>query len=422
MPGDVAGPLSAHVSPLSGTTPDADRDDLRTLDLGSADVVGLGEATHGTRELIELKHRLVRHLVADCGFRTVALETGMANTLAIDDAIRDPAADLRAALDGLELWIWRTASFLSLLQWLRSFNEGRRPDDRVRVRGLSVGDPAAPATALQQSLDAVAPAVADDCQSALRTFAGSEIPDDPEPRERHLDRGEALAARVRDRLDGGAATDDGTNSEVATVRRLCRQLEQSCAWNRTRLATPSRFDPDAFEQRDRYMADNAAWASAQDAGAGVVVWAHNAHVKRGRFDLPFEWATGRTMGEFLARDHGVRYRVVGTDFVEGRFRAVDSRDGTDRTVRTFATDPPPARSLTATLATLSDAPFFLDVASAGDDPALDGWLDRSQWLRSVAAVFDPDAAPPQGFMQTAPGCFDGFCVLGETSQTVGLDP
>jgi len=99
---------------------------------------------------------------------------------------------------------------------------------------------------------------------------------------------------------------------------------------------------------------------------------------------------------------------------------VDSREGTDRAIRTFGVDSPPDGSLTATLATTGEPPLFLDLAAAGRDPSLDSWLSQPQRLRAVAAVFDPDRS--QQGMRTEPVSFDGLCLLGQTTPTVGPDP
>lgn len=72
--------------PLATTDPTID-DDLEPVGdrLADADVVGIGKATHGTREFFELKHRLIRHLVVEHGVRAVVLESNLLETMALHD-------------------------------------------------------------------------------------------------------------------------------------------------------------------------------------------------------------------------------------------------------------------------------------------------------------------------------------------------
>ena len=42
-------------------------------------MVGLGESTHGSHEQFEMKHRMVRFLVEELGYRTVGFENDFAS-------------------------------------------------------------------------------------------------------------------------------------------------------------------------------------------------------------------------------------------------------------------------------------------------------------------------------------------------------
>lgn len=88
--------IADHAIPLPSTDPA----DLRPLADALADrtVVGLGEATHGTREFFRLKHRLIRFLVEEHGFRAVALESNFLVALALDDYVTRSEGDPREAI------------------------------------------------------------------------------------------------------------------------------------------------------------------------------------------------------------------------------------------------------------------------------------------------------------------------------------
>lgn len=59
--------LEKHSVVLKTTDPQAESTDLKPLKqiIGEAQVVGLGEATHGNREFFEIKHRFIRFLVTE---------------------------------------------------------------------------------------------------------------------------------------------------------------------------------------------------------------------------------------------------------------------------------------------------------------------------------------------------------------------
>ncbi len=61
-----------------------------------ARVVALGEATHGSREFFQLKHRLVRFLIEDHDFRTFAMEAHFTRALAVNDYVLDVKGDAKS--------------------------------------------------------------------------------------------------------------------------------------------------------------------------------------------------------------------------------------------------------------------------------------------------------------------------------------
>jgi len=419
---DAVAALDEHAAPLRSTDPAAEHDDLDRLAdrLDGAGVVGLGEATHGTREFFGTKHRVIRLLVEEFGFRTVAFEADVAKALAADAYARRGDGDPEAALAALDAWQWRTEAVRDLLAWIRAFNEGRPPDDRVRVRGIDLSDPSAPAAVLRALLRQadVIPIPND-----LGTLAASDGPPEEEAaRDRYLTRGETVATAVGKRLDANREAFVGAASEAvyARTRHLCRVVVRNCEWHRVRH---ERDGPhaDGMAERDRLLAENVAWSLDRDPGEGVAVWAHNGHVKRGTFDDGQVWTDAETMGEHLDREFGDRYRALGFDFGRGSFRAVPGDDPDVHEPRTFSVGDPLDGSATAHLDALG-SDRFVDLDAAGEDPALAAWFGTDPGIRWVGSAYDPGDDPGTYYQHTdLPASFDGLFFLGESTPTRPLD-
>lgn len=420
IPVDALDPGAASVDPLEHGHPEEVADAVSAL-VGIDEstgrqpvVVGLGETTHGTRECFRLKIGLIQLLVAR-GLRTVAFEADVTATLGLDAYVRRGEGDPATALAGLEKWMWRVESTRDLLCWLRLFNRGRAPDDQVRVRGVDLGHPAAPATPLRSYFEGVDPGYAEqsDALAKLDATAEAPVPDDPDERERTLDAVEAVV----DTLDSRLAADQSTYVDAAGRRRweharhLCRVVERTCDWHRVRHEKPGPHEA-GMQRRDRHMASNVGWCADHDPGRGVAVWAHNIHVERGTFDDGRVWSDATGMGGFLARAFGDRYTPVGFDAGEGRFRAVGTGDTGGRGPREFAFGPRPGG--TARFEQVGDAPWLLDLGAAAGDPRLQGWVDRPQQMRCVGTVYDPDA-PAEHTLQTPLTAFDGLVFVAEST-------
>lgn len=78
--------LEMHAKPLKTTNPTASFNDLKPLKnmVGSASIVGLGEATHGAHEVFTMKQRIVNYLVSEKGFINLVLEEGWDRALELD--------------------------------------------------------------------------------------------------------------------------------------------------------------------------------------------------------------------------------------------------------------------------------------------------------------------------------------------------
>lgn len=139
---DVEAAVRAAIIPLASLHSGTSLDDLagweKTLD--GVRVVGLGEATHGTREFFTLKHRLVEHLVLEHGFTVVAFEADTDGCRPLDTYVTTGRGDPVRALRELGYWTWNTEEVLDMLRWVRAHNAGTPAGSAVRFVGVDPSD------------------------------------------------------------------------------------------------------------------------------------------------------------------------------------------------------------------------------------------------------------------------------------------
>ncbi len=83
--------------------PGGDYADLMPLEqiIGNARVVALGEATHGTREFFQMKHRILEFLVREMGFTTFGIEATWAEANRVNDYVHTGVGDPAVLLSNL---------------------------------------------------------------------------------------------------------------------------------------------------------------------------------------------------------------------------------------------------------------------------------------------------------------------------------
>ena len=104
---------------------------LKTI-LAGKRIVAMGEATHGTSEFFRMKHRLTEFLVVEMGFRHFGMELSSADGRLLDDYIQGKHADPLQVL----YWPWRTREVLDMLAWMRAYNAGGGPQERLTFHGI----------------------------------------------------------------------------------------------------------------------------------------------------------------------------------------------------------------------------------------------------------------------------------------------
>jgi erythromycin esterase len=137
--------ISENAHPLTTNDPQGALTDLRPLGelVGGATIVALGTSSRFSHELSVISHRILRLLVQEHGFRSLALEGDAAASAELDEHVRTGEGDLAALLARARPF-WRTAEILGVARWVRNYNR-RNPDDLVSIAHAEPG-PVEPAT------------------------------------------------------------------------------------------------------------------------------------------------------------------------------------------------------------------------------------------------------------------------------------
>jgi erythromycin esterase-like protein len=120
-------------------------DDLRALKplIGNARIVALGEPTHGSREVFQMKHRLLEYLVEELGFTVFSIEANLPEAFAVGRYVVDGDGDPRALIRGMYFWTWSTEEVHDMVRWMRKHNveAEKRRGARIRFTGFDVQTP-----------------------------------------------------------------------------------------------------------------------------------------------------------------------------------------------------------------------------------------------------------------------------------------
>jgi erythromycin esterase-like protein/predicted phosphoribosyltransferase/alpha-beta hydrolase superfamily lysophospholipase len=239
-------------------------------------VVMLGESTHGTQEFYALRRELSQILLAQFGFRFVAVEGDWPDCQKLNEYARTGrGGSARAVASGFSrwpTWMWANEEAVALLEWMREHRDGRA----FSFHGLDV-------YSLFESIEAVREAAAavdeelarrvTERYACFEPWARDEIAyarsllQFPEGCRREVL--ENLLEMLNLRMRGGLKPDQLFDAQQNA--RIVRDAEK---YYRAMLEG----DQSSWNVRDEHMMETLDVLLRRPGGGKAIVWAHNTHI------------------------------------------------------------------------------------------------------------------------------------------------
>lgn len=423
--------LGTHAIPLKSVRAGAGFEDLRPLEpvLRAVRIVGLGEATHGTREFFQFKHRLLEFLVERMGFRVFAIEASYAACQTIDDYVLWGKGDRAAALASQGFWTWDTHEVADMIDWMRTYN-GHVPDsDKVQFVGYDIQNYGRSFDVIAGYLERVAPDYLPAARLAFRALQPDRLTGRLNFDKRSGVRKARELARLWELFDFVEVHREQfvrrtSAAEYERVLQHARGLLQfDDAFNGADLDTTNLAESTSA-LRDRYMAENIQHIlNAEPPDTRMVVWAHNGHIEADSSVLP-------TMGRYLRDAFGKAYYALGFAFDSGSFQAREllGRNFSAMAaghgigaLREFTVGPAAPGTVGWYLERARQGKSFTNyivpLRSAPSDGPVGRWLSSPHLMYSVGAIYS-DSMPAEQYMApTVLGkAFDGLIFIEQTTR------
>jgi erythromycin esterase len=380
-PEEVTAWLKANAIRLASVEATDDFADLAPLKarLQDARIVGMGEATHGTREFQQFKFRMFRFLVEQLGFTVFGIEANWPESLEVNRYVLGADVD---PVPGLGFGWWQTEDMMALLRWMRQYNQDAAHARKLKFYGFDMQAPGQAESNILDYLGRVDPGASRDAArafDALGHWAENKEYEaaSPEVKRRTAESLTALLHRFDERKQeyiGHSSQADWTMARQNAVILKQAEVKLADQGERGRAA------------RDRSMGDNVKWILDQEPpGTKMMLWAHNSHVAAAApVDSPERLPMGARLRE-LYRDRAVSCGFV---FQQGGFRAVDMASNG---VSSFTMGPSPGGSLDATFAALGMPLFAIDLRHL---PAgkVAGWFAAPHASRQIGGGYS-EATP-----------------------------
>ena len=391
--------------------------DLQPLKRVFKDVrfLALGEATHGTREFFQFKHRMLEFLVREMGFRVFAIEASYSACENINDYVMGRTDDGAKALDSQGFWTWNTEEVRAMMDWMREYNRGVPADRRVKFVGFDIQNNDTGKAKLIEYLKRVAPGRVAKTEAFFKASVedlGQAIFRNGVQAKDELARMKELINQYNDlfvflELSGAQLAAKSSQAEYEQMREYARVIAQY-------IDAYGRPDASVSVSRDLYMADNfRRLVMREPAGTRFVIWAHNGHITTTDHHGNYP-----TLGYYLRRFYGRDYYALGFSLNQGSFqsREAQPKDPQKRMLMSFTANPAPADSIDWYLAQTRAKIFIVDFRSPRKNAELGEWLAAPRPMRSVGSMYAPNFEQNSFFPTTISEEFDGLFFIDTTTR------
>lgn len=244
--------LRSNIIPIKSVDQNSSLSDIAPLRkiAGNARIVGLGEFTHGTKEIFSLKSKIIKLLVSRMDFRIIAIEANMADTYDINNYVLTGRGAAKALVNRLFVQE-RTPEMLNLIEWIRKYNETAK--GKVQFIGIDL-----------QTIN--------DAMVYLKSFASTHdkiLLEKLDSISKHQYRKpiEGIYNYTINNIDAHKYAI--SPNEAAWLKQSARILIQADGF----------WKVFSDRYRDSCMAENVAWILQQNPDEKMILWAHNLHIR-----------------------------------------------------------------------------------------------------------------------------------------------
>jgi len=386
---------------------------------GDAQVILLGEATHGSSEFYLARAAITRRLIEKHGFMIVAVEADWPDADRIDRHLRwrGHGGYDEESFARFPTWMWRNVEVADFVEWLREYNHALPLDRRVEFRGLDIYSLRNSIAAVLSYLDRVNPGAAAVARQRYACLTPWQA--DPAWYGHVVLRGEkdpcedAVIAQLQDLLDKRLQYQAQNGGDYFNAVQNARIVHAAERYYRIMY----RNSTESWNLRDRHMFNTLQDViKARGQGTKAVVWAHNSHIGNAAATA-MGWQGEFNIGELCRIAYGDSAVLIGFGTDRGTVAAADDWDGAMRIKQVLPSRPD---SYERVFAEAGIACSLTDLRDPRNRAARDS-LAQPRLERAIGVIYRPDTERHSHYFEAVlPEQFDSYLWFEETQAITPL--
>lgn len=358
--------------------------------LKDVEIVGVGEATHFTKEFFQFRHKMLKFLVEEMGYKAFVLEIPIGCGEEINKYVNTGEGDLDNIIDRTS-WLQASQEFKDTIEWIKNYNSNQNEENKVRVYGLDINFHPAINYAIVDYISIVNKDLGGylpNVYSIVSTGVAQKI---YELSKQELEENKDIYIQKT------------SESEYYRYMYLVNGLKISLDydWKKTTTGT-------TLTVRDELMFNNLTWFKEYEEkyfnNSKMLVSAHNSHISKSFNE--------KVLGTFIYEKYKEKFYSVGVDFYNGSFIAENIKVGICKNIINESPD----SNLSTNLKSLEEDMLFIDIDDVLNNYKLKEIFNKPQGMYVIGSGFTPlDFNEQNIYKFDIPKSFDGIFYVETTN-------
>lgn len=446
---DLNGDLKESLISIETTKSEDYMEDLKPLKevLKDKKVIGIGESTLGSKEFVEIKHRLAQFLVEEMDFRLFAIDAEFADVKVVNDYILNGNGSKDDVLWALRHFIWSTSkvegdisiiepyAYLAswttremwdMIEWMKTYNHNALDDAKIKFYGIDMELPENSIDDLFEYLYIVDAGAGSKYSRRLSDLVSIHGFNFKHPQHRPIGLFSGMMEELSKEFKANKQQYINASSETEYI--IANQdLNSILQWIDYRGTNLNSGANEALSRRSYHMAENIKWIldfEEQFHNQQIVILSHNSHISK-------KVNNYKSLGEHLNNIYEDKYYAIGLDFYEGRFRAFPvNLWGTpiSHYLAKFNINSSSKNTLAYNLEKTGLPISFLDFNTASKNENILKLLSKEQSIHNIGIMYPGKYVPSKyvpelsnPFSNVVPlEAYNGFLFVKTISETTGV--
>jgi erythromycin esterase len=349
--------------------------------IGSSRIVGLGEFSHGSSEVFQMKHRLVEFLVSEMGFNIFSIETNMPEASKLNDYVLYGEGDPGVLLNGGD-WIWNTQEILNMVEWMRKINSNGL--EKIQFTGFDMQLISGALENLEKFAILHDKTLKSQIDSIKNTISKAQLL--AQQNESIYE----LVSKINKTSKNIVSYFENNKSFITTS---IRESEYQWLKQNANIMIQSSL---TGKIRDSCMAENVTWLLNSRPDAKIILWAHNRHINR----------DPGLLGGFLSKKYGNDYFNIGFLSNSGTFNA-----STSEGIKSNVMEESKPGSIEYSLHKTQIPIFLFDFSHVNKNVPESEWLSKELNTRFIGSYILEDSMI---FSQKISNCYNSVIYIDST--------